>query len=170
MNDALMTDYDPFSLYDLSILLASDAVEIEAPAMAVWQILVDLPHYGEWNPFCVWAESTLEMGAPVEMRLVDYVNPGALMPNCEFVCAYEPGRLLSWELPHSDAWPYPARRDQMLLDLGGDRCRYQSTDAFLGPNGIHVMRFCGSWVRRAFNDTAIALKQRAEAMRVGPIC
>ncbi|WP_150294156.1 SRPBCC domain-containing protein [Sphingobium estronivorans] len=159
--------HDPFALYDPETLVASDPIEIDAPAMLVWEILTDLPRYGEWNPFCVSAQSTLEMGAAVHMRLVNYANPGSLAPNCEYVCAFEPGRLLSWELPDSEAWPYPARRDQMIEALGPDKCRYQSTDAFFGPNGIHVMRFCGPWVTRAFNDTAKALKARAEAMHKG---
>lgn len=156
--------HDPFSMYDPAILVASDPIEIAAPAATVWQVLTDMPRYSEWNPFCVRAESTLEVGAPVKMTLVNYSNPGNLVPNVEFVCAFEPERLLSWELPDHPSWPYPARRDQILTALGPSRCRYQSTDAFLGDNGIHVMRFCGDWVTRAFNDTAKALKQRAEAM------
>lgn len=156
-------DYDPFTIYDPDIIAASDPIEIDAPAAVVWEILTDMPRYGEWNPFCVRAESTLEMGAPVKMSLVDYANPGRLVPNTEYVCAFEPGRLLSWEMPYDAAWPYPARRDQIITPLGDDRCRYRSTDAFTGDNGIHVMRFAGAWVTRAFNDTAKALKARAEA-------
>lgn len=156
--------HDPFKLYDPSILVASDPIEIDAPASVVWEVLTDLPRYGEWNPFCVWAESTLEMGAPVHMRLVNYTVPGTLAPNCEFICGFEPERLLSWEMPDSEAWPYPARRDQIIEPLGEQRCRYVSTDAFTGPNGIHVMRFAGPWVTRAFNDSARALKARAEAI------
>lgn len=168
--DAATTDrYSPFDVYDLATMVVSDAVEIDAPDTVVWSILTDLKRYGEWNPFCVWAESTLEMGAPVYMRLVNYANPGSLAPNCEFVCGFEPGRLLSWEALDVPEWPYPARRDQMIEPLGDDRCRYQSTDAFTGPNGIHVMNFCGEWVRRAFNDTAKALKIRAEAMHRGEL-
>ena len=98
------------------------------------------------------------------MTLKSYTEPDATFPNCEYVCAFEPERLLSWELPHDDAWPYPARRDQIIEPLGENSCAYHSTDAFLGPNGIHVMRFAGAWVKRAFDDTAYALKSRAEAM------
>ncbi|MCP3735900.1 SRPBCC domain-containing protein [Sphingomonas sp. RP10(2022)] len=159
----MVDGYDPFALYDPATLAASDPIEIDAPASVVWQILIDLPRYGEWNPFCVWAESTLEMGAPVYMRLVTPVAPGTLAPNCEYVCAFEPERMLSWELVDSPEWPYPARRDQIITPLGPDRCRYVSTDTFTGPNGIHVMRFAGPWVTRAFNDSARALKARAEA-------
>lgn len=156
--------YNPFERYEPGILVASDPVDIDAPAAIVWEVLTDLPRYGEWNPFCVWARSTFEIGAPIEMRLVSYTAPGMLSPNTEYVCAFEPERLLSWELPDSAAWPYPARRDQVIEALGPARCRYVSTDAFTGPNGIHVMRFAGGWVQRAFNDTARALKIRAEAI------
>jgi hypothetical protein len=52
----------------------------------------------------------------------------------------------------------------MIESTGPGTCRYYSTDAFLGESGIHVMRFCGAWVKRAFDDTARALKARAEAM------
>jgi hypothetical protein len=95
---------------------------------------------------------------------VDYVNPGRLMPNVEYVCAFEPGKLLSWQMPWTEQWPYPARRDQIIESLGPASCRYHSTEAFLGENGIHVMRFAGPWVERAFNDTARALKRRAESL------
>ncbi|MGH6633329.1 MAG: SRPBCC domain-containing protein [Sphingopyxis sp.] len=149
---------------DPDAIVRSERVEIDAPAAVVWEILVDLPRYGEWNPSPIAAESTLEMGAPVQMTLKNYTDPDATFPNCEYVCAFEPERLLSWALPHDDAWPYPARRDQVVEVLGDEACAYHSTDAFLGPNGIHVMRFAGPWVKRAFDDTAYALKARAEAM------
>ena len=148
-------------------VISSEVIEIDAPAAVVWGILVDLEKYGEWNPFCVRCVSTLEMGAPVNMSLVDYANPGRLMPNVEYICAFEPERRLSWEMPWTEQWPYPARRDQILEPLGPQRCRYHSTDAFLGENGIHVMRFAGAWIERAFNDTGRALKRRAEALHVG---
>ncbi len=156
--DESLTRVDP------DAIVRSERVEIDAPAAIVWEILTDLPHYGEWNPFCIAAESTLAMGAPVAMTLKSYIEPGATFPNCEYVCAFEPERLLSWELPYDEAWPYPARRDQLIEPLGESACAYHSTDAFLGPHGIHVMRFAGPWVKRAFDETAHALKARAEAL------
>jgi hypothetical protein len=104
------------------------------------------------------------MGAAVNMKLMNYAVPGSIVPNCEFICALEPERLISWALPHSDAWPYPARRDQVIEPTGAESCRYFSTDAFLGTNGIHVFRFAGPWVKRAFDDSGRALKARAEEL------
>ena len=99
-------------------VLRSEMIDIAAPAAVVWQILTDLDKYGEWNPFCVHCTSTLEMGAAVNMSLVDYVNPGRLMPNVEYVCAFEPCKRPSWEVPWTEQWPYPGRRalNQLQLD------------------------------------------------------
>lgn len=155
---------DPVSGLDPDAITVSETVTIDAPARIVWQILTDLDRYNEWNPFCVKAQSTLEMGAAVDMKLINYAVPGSIVPNCEFICAFDPERMLSWELPHSEAWPYPARRDQVIEPVAADVCRYFSTDAFLGTNGIHVFRFAGPWVKRAFDDSARALKARAEEL------
>lgn len=164
MKNAPALAQDPKEGFDPDAVTVSETVDITAPAAIVWQILTDLPRYGEWNPFCVQAQSTLEMGAPVHMSLVNYISPGTLLPNCEYICGFEPEKLLSWWMPHSEAWPYPARRDQVIESTGPASCRYFSTDAFLGVNGIHVFRFAGPWVKRAFDDSARALKARAEAM------
>lgn len=148
--------------YDPACTVRSERFVIDAPAALVWEILLDMPRYGEWNPFCAAAESTLEMGAPVHMRLNSYTMPGEQFPNCEYICAKLPERLISWELREEDSL-YPARRDQVIEPLGPGRCAYYSTDAFLGPHAAHVMYFCGAWVKRAFDDTGRALKARAEA-------
>lgn len=155
---------DPLSGFDPDAVTVSDTVEIAAPADLIWSILCDMPRYGEWNPFCIRADSTLEMDAPVNMTLANYAVPGTLIPNCEYICALEPGRLISWEMKYSAEWPYPARRDQIIEPTGPASCRYVSTDAFLGNNGIHVFRFAGPWIKRAFDDSARALKARAEAL------
>ena len=149
--------------YDPALTVRSETFFIEAPAAVVWHILLDMARYGEWNPFCIKANSTLEMGAPVNMTLTNYTMPGETFPGCEYICAVLPERLISWELRAEDS-PYPARRDQVIEAIGPERCAYYSTDAFLGPHARHVMNFCGGWVKRAFDDTGRALKQRAEAM------
>ncbi|MFN3424135.1 MAG: SRPBCC domain-containing protein [Novosphingobium meiothermophilum] len=155
---------DPVSGFDPDAVTVSETVDIAAPARVVWAVLTDMPRYNEWNPFCVRAVSTLEKGAAVDMTLVNYAVPGTLVPNCEYICAFEPERMISWEMIHSEAWPYPARRDQVIEPTGDASCRYFSTDAFLGVNGIHVFRFAGPWVKRAFDDSARALKTRAEML------
>ncbi|MBK8993678.1 MAG: SRPBCC family protein, partial [Gammaproteobacteria bacterium] len=86
--DDIRTAYDPANV------VRSITIEIDAPAAIVWEVLTDLPDYNHWNPMCVRAESTLQLGAPIRMKLVNYANPGTLIPVVEYVCAVEPQRLL----------------------------------------------------------------------------
>jgi hypothetical protein len=155
--------FDPITGYNPENEVRSITIEIDAPASVVWEILTDLPRYGEWNPFCIKAESTLELGAPIVMHLTNFWSRDISI-NTEYVCANEPERLLSWKLDWVAEWPYAARRDQIVTPLGPDRCAYQSINAFYGDTGVHVMRFAGPWVKAAFDNTARALKARAEAM------
>ncbi|WP_285031681.1 SRPBCC domain-containing protein [Mycolicibacterium sp. lyk4-40-TYG-92] len=148
--------------YDPSTLVRSITVEIDAPAAIVWEVLTDLENYPQWNPFCISAVSTLEMGAAVEMVLADYTGVGGTSTNTEYVCAVVPERLISWEMRATPESPYGARRDQVIEPIAEDRCRYYSTDAFLGDYARDVMADCGAWVKRAFDDTAVALKKRSE--------
>jgi uncharacterized protein YndB with AHSA1/START domain len=148
---------------DPDAIVVSKTVQISAPPSLVWKILLDMKNYNKWNPFCVECESTLEMGAAVNMKLKSYVNcKPSHFNNTEYICEIIPEEKISWQLPHYEAWPYPARRDQFIQKLGTNKSSYYSTDQFLGPNGIHVMRFAGPWVKQAFDDTADALKVYAE--------
>ena len=155
---------DPVEGFDPDAVTVSETVEIAAPARVVWDILCDFENYNAWNPFCIRAEGKVEMGHPVAMTLANYAVPGTLFPNCEYISAIVPERQLSWTYRNDPAWPYPARRDQIITPAGRDTCSYYSTDAFLGVNGIHVFRFAGPWIKRAFDDTGRALKARAEAL------
>ncbi|MGY0500337.1 SRPBCC domain-containing protein [Nocardia sp. FBN12] len=150
--------------YDPATLVRSIAVEIEAPASVVWQVLTDLDNYPNWNPFCISARSTLEIGAPVEMTLADYSGATETFAYTEFVCAVVPERLLSWELRPTEVSPHAARRDQIIEHIGENRCRYYSTDAFLGAAAQEIMDDSGAWVKRAFDETAVALKMQCETL------
>ncbi|WP_068166390.1 SRPBCC domain-containing protein [Rhodococcus phenolicus] len=150
--------------YDPATLVRSITVEIEAPASLVWEVLTELDKYPLWNPFCVAVKSTLEIGAPVEMTLADYTGGDGTFPYTEYVCAVVPERLLSWELLPTPDCRDAARRDQIIEHLDEGRCRYYSTDAFLGEAAHQIMAESGEWVKRAFDETAMALKARSESL------
>lgn len=152
---------DPKSGYNPDHVARSITVEIDAPADLVWEVLTDLPRYGEWNPFCIRCESTLDMGAPVTMTMRNAWNDETVT-FVEYVCAFEPPHLLAWEMYWSEEWPYAGRRDQIVESLSAERCSYRTTDAFLGENGIHIMRFAHGWIKAGFDATCLALKAHAE--------
>ena len=83
------------------------------------------------------------MGAPVEMTLINYATAGGpTVPNLEYICGFEPGAVARWVFPNLDWWSTRAARPDHRADWPAS-CRYSSTDAFLGANGIHVFRFAG---------------------------
>src|SRR5262245_10831209 len=45
------------------------AVDIEAPPARVWEVLVDLPAYREWNPFIIEASGTVAAGERLALRM-----------------------------------------------------------------------------------------------------
>src|SRR5476651_2401618 len=86
----LMAEFDPKTGYNPDHVARSIRIEIDAPASVVWDVLVDLPKYGEWNPFCVKCISTLEMGAPVVMTIAMPWDPSEQATMTEYLCAFEP--------------------------------------------------------------------------------
>ena len=141
-------------------LISSDAVEIEAPIEAVWDILVDVERYGEWNPFTTRVDTDFEIGSPVDLHVA--LGPLKLRQP-ERIEAVERPDLLAWSTKMGNRSLLSARREQRLEKLGEARCRYLTTDAFTGLLTPLVMLLFGRLIRRGFNDMAMALKVRAEA-------
>ncbi|PRX27329.1 polyketide cyclase/dehydrase/lipid transport protein [Paraburkholderia sp. BL18I3N2] len=144
--------------------VSSVRVEINAPASFVWEVLVDLPRYSEWNPFTVRVESTLKVGEPVHLYIADPANPGAEIHVIEHLVAYEPSRLLAWEQRPTEDCADAARRDQVIQEIDEKRCAYYTTDQFLGENADKITATFGEWVKAGFDGIAGALKKQAEAL------
>ena len=141
-------------------VVASDPVEIEAPAERVWDILVDFERYGEWNPFTTRVDASLEIGAPVML----HVTLGRLKrKQPERIETVEPPQLLAWGTTMGHPLLLSALREQRVEPLSESRCRYLTTDATSGLLTPLVALLFGHLIRQGFNDMAAALKTRAEA-------
>ena len=140
-------------------LISSDIVEIEAPIERVWDILVDVGRYGEWNPFTTRVKTDFEIGSPVDL----YVTLRPLkLKQPERVEAVDRPHLLAWGTKMGAGILLSARREQRLERLDERRCRYLTTGALTGLLTPLVMLLFGRLVRRGFNDMAWALKRHAE--------
>ncbi len=136
--------------------------EIEAPAETVWQVLTDLPAYPDWNPFVVAAESSLEVGAAMDMRV--RVLPFMAQSQREWVTAVEPGLGFCYGLAPSAGGALASERCHAITPEGPDRCRYESHFELSGWLSGVVKGLLGSQLRRGFTEMSAAVKTRAEAL------
>lgn len=145
-------------------IVTSKVVEIDAPASVVWQVLTDLPRYREWNPFTVRVESSLQINDPVDLYIPVPGQDGQEMCVREWLVAYEPDQLLSWEQRATAENKDCARRDQYVESLGPEKSRYFTTDIFLGLNQDRIMETFGPWVQVSFDSVADGVKRQAETL------
>lgn len=144
-------------------IVTSHTVEINAPARVVWEVLIDLDNYHQWNSFCPHIQCGLQIGDEVHMQ-VRNPDTGETVAVFEYLVACDPERLLSWEQRPVPENMDAARRDQYITTIDADRCTYFTTDIFLGLNQDTIMREHGAWVKIAFDQVALDLKHRAEAL------
>ena len=145
-------------------LVTSITVEINAPASLVWEVLTDLENYPHWNSFCFSARCGMQINDMVEM-LTRHPETGETWPVNEYLVACEPELLLSWEQRPVPENKDAARRDQYVQAIDANRCTYFTTDQFLGINADTIMAEHGAWVKKAFDQVARDLKQRAESLQ-----
>lgn len=140
----------------------SDKVTINAPAEFVWDILVDLKKYPEWNPFTVKVESTLKIGDPVYLH-VRLGNKKQRVQTEQIRAVTRPYKL-AWGMKMGYEFLLTARRDQLIEPAGDETCTYVSSDAFNGWLTSMVVKNFGKDIEEGFNAVAYALKERAEIM------
>ena len=145
-------------------LVTSIKVEINAPASVVWEVLADLENYRLWNRFCPDIRCGLKLNDLVEMK-TRHPLTGEVWPVNEYLVAFEPEQLLSWEQRPVPENKDAARRDQYIEAIDANRCTYFTTDQFLGINADTIMAEHGAWVKKAFDQVARDLKKRAEALQ-----
>ncbi|MYE12697.1 MAG: SRPBCC domain-containing protein [Gammaproteobacteria bacterium] len=132
---------------------------IDAPAETVWDILTDGPRYGEWNPFTTRIETDFQAGSPVRAHVV----LGRLPVNVtEHTDVAEPPTRLTWSSVYWSQTLLTAAKTQVVTALGPDRCAYRTTDTMAGLLAPIVQALFGRAIRRGFEETAHALKARAE--------
>lgn len=139
---------------------------IDAPAGTGWDILTDAPRYGEWNPFTIRIETDFKTGSPVRA----HVLLGRLPVNAtEHMDAAEPPTRLTWSSVYWSQALLTAAKTQVITAFGPDRCAYDTTDAMAGLPAPIVRALFGRAIRRGFEETAHALKARAEKLHASQV-
>ncbi len=136
------------------------AVEIDAPAERVWQIVSDFRSYPEWNPFIVRATGTPRVGERLDVTIVaPGLKPASFRPR---VLSLEPGRLIRWKGELKVPGLFDGRHALIVDPLDGGRSRFTTHEDVTGI----LLPFAGKVMaasQQGFELMARAVKQRAEA-------
>ena len=133
------------------------AVEIDAPAERVWQIVIDFAQYSDWNPFIVRAAGEPRVGERLDITIAaPDVKPVSFRPR---VLDVEPGRLIRWKGKLWVPGLFDGRHSLTVEPLDGGRSRFithEEVSGILVPVLGKVMRAS----QQGFELMAEALSRR----------
>jgi hypothetical protein len=136
------------------------AVDIDAPAERVWQVVGDFERYPDWNPFIVRAAGEPRVGERLDITIA---APG--MKPVSFrrrVFDYEQGRLIRWKGEFKLPGLFDGRLALIVDPLDGGRSRFTTHEDVTGI----LLPFVGKVMtasQQGFELMARAVKERAEA-------
>ena len=136
------------------------AVEIDAPAERVWQIVIDFAQYSDWNPFIVRAAGEPRVGERLDITIAaPDMKPVSFRPR---VLDVEPGRLIRWKGEFKLPGLFDGRHALIVDPLDHGRSRFTTHEDVTGI----LLPFVGKVMtasQQGFELMARALKDRAEA-------
>lgn len=136
-------------------------LEINAPAEVVWQVITDLPRYGEWNPFVRECRSTLKPGDVIEMTVQLTAKPQKVV---EVMNEFVPGRRFAYHMKPAPLGALHSLRAHNVEPAGPGTSRYRSEfmlDGWLMPL---VRGLLGGAMARGFEGMSQGIKRRAEEL------
>lgn len=145
-------------------IVIDQCTRIAAPAAVVWQVIVDLDRYPEWNPFVLACHSTLAVGAPIDMRV--RLLPVAMMQR-ETILEHVPGERLCYGLRGGFAGGVQSQRCHVVHAAGDGTAEYESRFALSGRLAPVVRALLGKRLERGFGSMTEALVHRAESIARG---
>ena len=146
------------------------SIDIDAALDVVWEVMLDLPSYAEWNPFAYRIDGDTTVGSPILIH-VRWTN-GKEVTSPERITVVEPPATgadgvrratlaYDYEGFPSKIGLVKGRRYQRLTQRDGEPTTYDTVEEFSGP----LVRFAGPGrVAEGFRRHASALKERAESL------
>jgi hypothetical protein len=136
------------------------SIDIEAPARAVWELLIDFAAYPSWNPFIVDAEGRPQVGSQLRLRMQPV--GGAAVTLQPTVVEVIDGQQLRWEGHFGFRGLFDADHVFMVQPRGAARSRLVQQETFSGLLVPFFARSLDRGTLPAFEAMNRALKQRAE--------
>ncbi|KAH8980497.1 hypothetical protein EDB86DRAFT_2813650 [Lactarius hatsudake] len=174
-----MSTLDVPPLATSSVFIIRSSIAISASKQKVWDILLDFPSYGEWNPFTRTAELISEgdkkplpsqIAAPgLRVRLRANIPPtmndiGKKASVTEEILTHVDSDTFrfAWRFATRARWLITAERWQVVRDDGPGAAVYETWMFFGGLVGYLIRFFMAAKLQTAFDAMSRALKERAE--------
>ena len=137
------------------------AIDIDAPADAIWRVLVDFPAYPEWNPFIRRITGEAKVGAKLEVT-AQPVNrkPMTFRPT---VRVATPDRELLWLGRVLLPCIFDGEHGFRVVPEEASRCRLEQFESFRGLLAGPILWKVEASTRAGFEVMNRMLKRRAEA-------
>jgi len=134
-------------------------IAIAAPPEKVWEILMDFPSYGDWNPFVTAIEGEARVGEQLaaSLRLPGGKNRG-FKPT---VTAVEPERLFQWFGKVGFDVLFGGRHS-FRLSPTEHGTRFEHSERFTGVLASMMFRLMGRRTEAGFRAMNDAIKARTE--------
>lgn len=118
-------------------------VEVDVPATQMWAIFSDVRAWHDWNP-CIWRAGVgggeLKLGARLRWVFNPIRKPYLYkLPATATVVAFEPGRMVTWEVRIGGA--FHALHSYVVEPIDADRCWFGSWEIGQGPLYRLLRRF-----------------------------
>ena len=140
------------------------AIEIQATASCVWEILADLDSYHTWNPMIREASGELKPGE--RLRLLFHPAGTRARVFRPVLVTVEPGRELCWEGRPRVPMIIESEHVFILKKNGGNGTLLVHDMVFRGLLAPLAVKKAGGMIREQFGGMNRALKNRAESRDV----
>jgi hypothetical protein len=138
-------------------------IDIEAKPDAVWNVLVDLSSYPQWNPMVREASGEVQTGKRLHLR---YQPQGQKSRRFKpLLLAVLPGRELRWQGQPGIRYVFESEHIYLLKETINGGTHLDHDMVFWGLLIPPVKSLIDKSVRGPFNDLNKALKVRAEGRR-----
>lgn len=134
---------------------------IAASQETVWEVISDLKSYGEWNPFVVACESSMQVGSPIVMKV--NLFPPIPMRQKETIQGYRDGEYLSYGIKLPLGALSSTRQHCLSKDDNG-ATRYESLFELKGWMSPLVKFMMSKRMAKGFDGMSRGIKQRAELL------
>jgi hypothetical protein len=135
-------------------------IGIQAPAEVIWESLIDIPGWENWNPLYPKAQGTVRIGNLLDLELA---LPGqkaqAIKPR---ILDWAPEDHIHWTTKTMNGWVRTTRylEIEVLSETG---CIFNNGEIYDGMMGPRMAQQNRRAIRAGFAAMSEALQQRAEA-------